>query len=131
MSNPRLGHIVLGGCEGCYVSLLDAGEALLPLLEAVDLVASPLVARDDVRDLDVVLVEGAVTTTRDLEALKAARAAARTLVAVGSCAVLGGIGGLRNLSSISEVLETAYPDGGRPGSALQMRANGFNSRTRL
>lgn len=118
MSKPRLGHIVLGGCEGCYVSLLDAGEALIPLIEAVDIVASPLVASDDIRELDVVLVEGAVTTEHDVEALQAARAAARTLVAVGSCATLGGIGGLRNLSTVSQVLETAYPDGERPGGDL-------------
>lgn len=115
---PRLGHVVLGGCEGCYVSLLDAGEALIPLLESVDLVASPLVAVDDLTALDVVLVEGAVTTQHDIEALVAARSAAKTLVAVGSCAALGGIGGLRNLSPLADVLEAAYPDGESPGPEL-------------
>lgn len=114
MSKPRLGHVVLGGCEGCYVSLLDAGEALIPLLEAVDLVASPLVAVDDLTDIDVCLVEGAVTTEHDIEALLAARSASKVLVAVGSCAVLGGIGGLRNLSSRDEVLDTALGVGERP-----------------
>lgn len=118
MSKPRLAHVVLGGCEGCYVSLLDAGEALIPLLEAVDLVASPLVAVDDLSDCDVVLVEGAVTTEHDIEVLKAARAASKTLVAVGSCAALGGIGGLRNLSTLDEVFNTAYPDGTRPDGDL-------------
>ncbi|MBU4555876.1 MAG: hypothetical protein KJ747_03290 [Actinobacteria bacterium] len=114
MSKPRLAHVVLGGCEGCYVSLLDAGEALLPLLEAVDLVASPLVAEDDLTDCDVCLVEGAVTTERDIEKLLQARKASRTLVAVGSCAALGGIGGLRNLSTRTEVLDTALGVGERP-----------------
>jgi len=114
MSKPRLGHVVLGGCEGCYVSLLDAGEALIPLLEAVDLVASPLVEVDDLTDIDVCLVEGAVTTEHDIEALLAARKASKVLVAIGSCAVLGGIGGLRNLSSRDEVLDTALGVGQRP-----------------
>lgn len=114
MSKPRLGHIVLGGCEGCYVSLLDAGEALIPLLEAVDFVASPLVAVDDLTDIDVCLVEGAVTTEHDIEVLLAARRASKTLVAMGSCAALGGIGGLRNLASRAEVLDTAFGAGVRP-----------------
>lgn len=122
MSKPRLAHVVLGGCEGCYVSLLDAGEALLPLLEAVDLVASPLVAVDDLRDCDVCLVEGAVTTEHDIEALLAARQASRILVAVGSCAVLGGIGGLRNLSSRAEVLDTALGVGIRPVGLPELTA---------
>lgn len=115
---PRLAHVVLGGCEGCYMSLLDAGEALIPLLDSVDLVASPLIAEDDLTDCDVVLVEGAVTTEHDIESLLKARAASRTLIAVGSCAALGGIGGLRNLSPLGEVLETAYPDGERPGPGM-------------
>jgi len=114
VSKPRLAHVVLGGCEGCYVSLLDAGEALLPLLEAVDLVASPLVAVDDLTDIDVCLVEGAVTTDRDIEALLAARSASKVLVAIGSCAVLGGIGGLRNLTTTRDVLDTALGVGERP-----------------
>lgn len=114
MSKPRLGHVVLGGCEGCYVSLLDAGEALIPLLEAVDFVASPLVAVDDLTDIDVCLVEGAVTTEHDIEVLLAARRASKTLIAMGSCAALGGIGGLRNLSSRAEVLDTALGVGVRP-----------------
>ncbi len=45
MSKPRLAHVVLGGCEGCYVSLLDAHEALIELADTVDLVHSPLSRR--------------------------------------------------------------------------------------
>lgn len=108
MSKPRVAHVVLGGCEGCYVSLLDAGEELLSFLGTVDLVASPVLAEDNLTECDIVLVEGAVTTERDVEKLKAARAAAKTLVAVGSCAVLGGVGGLRNLHTREEVLADGF-----------------------
>lgn len=108
MSKPRLAHVVLGGCEGCYVSLLDAGEGLLELLGKVDVVASPIVSQDELRECDVVIVEGAVTTEADEKKLLAARAAGKTLIALGSCAALGGIGGLRNLHSVNEVMAEAY-----------------------
>lgn len=114
MAKPRLAHVILGGCEGCYVSLLDAGEGLIEFLDSVEVVASPILSEDDLTACDIVLVEGAVTTVDDEAKLIAARAAATTLVAVGSCAVLGGIGGLRNLYTSRRLLSDVY--GERPPS---------------
>lgn len=110
MSKPRLSHVILGGCEGCYVSLLDAHEDLVTLLGSVEVVYSPLTDSGEMQECDVVLVEGAVTTENDVAALREARAKAKTLVAVGSCAALGGIGGLRNLYTSSDVLESVFGD---------------------
>lgn len=111
MSKPTLATVSLGGCEGCHVALLDAHEGLLELLGKADLVYSPFSGPSVIPEtVDVVMVEGAVTNDEDLRRLKAARASAGTLVAIGSCAVLGGIGGLRNLSRLSEVTETAFGD---------------------
>ncbi len=109
MSKPTLATVSLGGCEGCHVALLDAHEGLLDLLAAADLVHSPFSGDEEIPDkVDVAMVEGAVTTEEDLRRLRAARAAATTLVAVGSCAVLGGIGGLRNLDPLDTVTRTAF-----------------------
>jgi len=109
VSKPTLVTVSLGGCEGCHVSLLDAHEGLLDLLGKVELLASPFSGPAEMpAHADVVMVEGAVTTDEDLERLEAARAAAGTLVAIGSCAVLGGIGGLRNLTRLPEVTGRAF-----------------------
>lgn len=111
MSKPTLATVALGGCEGCHVSLLDSDEGLLDLLAAADLVHSPFNGDEEIPSrVDVVMVEGAITNSEDLRRLMAARAAATTLVAVGSCAVLGGIGGLRNLNRVSEVTAEAFGD---------------------
>jgi len=119
MTKPTLATIALGGCEGCHVSLLDAHEGLLDLLEIADLVHSPFSGGDTLPDsVDVVMVEGAITTHEDRERAIAARSAARTLVAVGSCAVLGGIGGLRNLNPLAEVTGRAFGDGHVKSSRL-------------
>lgn len=111
MDKPTLATMALGGCEGCHVSLLGAHEGILDLLGAADLVFSPFSGPDEIpAKVDVVMVEGAITNDEDLRRLKTARAAATTLVAVGSCAVLGGIGGLRNLCDLADVGSTAYGD---------------------
>ncbi len=117
MSKPRLAHVVLGGCEGCYVSLLDAHEGLLDLIEATEIVTSPMIESDEMRECDVALVEGALTNERDVEKLLEAREKSEVLVAVGSCAALGGIGGLRNLMTVDDLMEGVYGDE-RPGEGL-------------
>lgn len=112
MSKPTLATVSLGGCEGCHVALLDAHEGLLDLLAAANLVHSPFSGDEEMPEqVDVVMVEGAITTDEDLRRLLAARAAAGTLLAVGSCAVLGGIGGLRNLDSVATVTRAAFGEG--------------------
>ncbi|MDP1794564.1 MAG: hypothetical protein Q8K63_10565, partial [Acidimicrobiales bacterium] len=116
MSKPTLATVSLGGCEGCHVALLDAHEGLLDLLALADLVYSPFSGPEEIPDsVDVVMVEGAVTSEEDLRRLRAARAAGATLVAIGSCAVLGGIGGLRNLSRLADVKATAFGDAEKSG----------------
>lgn len=109
MTKPTFATVSLGGCEGCHVALLDAHEGLLDLLGEVDYVYGPYSGLDEFpNSVDVAMVEGAVQTEEDRERVRKVRAAAKVVVAIGSCAVLGGIGGLRNLSSRSEVLEQAY-----------------------
>jgi len=115
MSKPRLATLVLGGCTGCHLALLDTHEALLDILEAADLVHSPLTEGDEIPECDIMLVEGAVANEHDEEIVKRAREQAKVLVAMGACATLGGIGGLRNLQTVGEVFETAYGDEAGPG----------------
>jgi F420-non-reducing hydrogenase small subunit len=119
MSKPTLMTVALGGCEGCHVSLLDSHEGLLDLLGVADLVYSPFSGPAEMPTrVDVAMVEGAVTTAEDRERLLKARAAAKTLVAVGSCAVLGGIGGLRNLHQADDVMREAFGDSAEKNASL-------------
>lgn len=122
MTKPTLATIALSGCEGCHVSLLDSHEGLLGVLAQVDLVFSPFSGSDQLPShVDVIMVEGAVANDEDRHRLIEARTAATTLVAVGSCAVLGGIGGLRNLSLLADVMETAFGEGANSKSNLLPR----------
>ena len=94
----RLATIWLDGCSGCHMSLLDMDERLLDVVEKYELVYSPLVDVKEFPDnVDVTLVEGAVSTEADLAKLRKVRARTRALVSLGDCAVTGNIPALRNL----------------------------------
>lgn len=108
MMKPRLASVILSGCTGCHLALLDAHEGFAELLGEVDLVFSPFSGPDEMPEADVVLVEGAVATEHDETVVRRARERAGTLVAMGSCATLGGIGGLRNLECLEDVLAQSY-----------------------
>ena len=97
MTRPTIATVWLDGCSGCHMSLLDMDERLLDVLALADLVYSPLVdAKDYPLDVDVVLVEGAVSTNEDLEKIKKIRARSKVLVSLGDCAVTSNVPGMRN-----------------------------------
>ncbi len=81
----------LSGCAGCEVSLLNAEE----WVERYQLVYMPLVvSAHDVPAVDVLLVSGGVRTDEDLYKLRKAVKQAQQVVAVGTCAISGGVANL-------------------------------------
>jgi NAD-reducing hydrogenase small subunit len=97
MSLPKLATIWLDGCSGCHMSLLDVDERLLQLTAMADLVYSPLVDNKVYPDdVDIVFVEGAVSTDEDMARVKMVRTRSRILVAFGDCAVTTNVPGMRN-----------------------------------
>ena len=109
---PRLATIWLAGCSGCHMSFLDLDERLIELAALADLVYSPIIdVKEFPENVDVTLVEGAVTNADNVEMLKKARVRSKMLVAFGDCAVTGNVTALRNpLGDPKAVLERAYTD---------------------
>jgi NAD-reducing hydrogenase small subunit len=109
MSRPRLATVWLDGCSGCHMSFLDMDERLLEIGERAELVYSPLVDRKDYpEDVDVCLVEGAVSSEEDLDKIRTIRARTRILVSFGDCAVTSNVPGMRNPIGAAPLLERAY-----------------------
>lgn len=117
----RLATVWLAGCSGCHMSFLDLDEWLIDLADRVELVYSPYVDRKDFPpDVDITLVEGAVTNSDNLEMARQLRERTRTVVSFGDCAVTGNVTALRNpLGDPATMLQRVYvesPDrhGARP-----------------
>ncbi len=109
MSKAKLATVWLDGCSGCHMSFLDIDERILLLAEKVDLVYSPLVDNKIFPpDVDVVLIEGAVSSTEDYEKIKLVRSRSKILVALGDCAVTANVSGMRNQFKTADVLHRAY-----------------------
>lgn len=109
MSKIRLATTWLDSCSGCHMSLLDIDERLLDLASQIDLVYSPLVDFKEFPDqVDVTLVEGAISSEDDLTKIRMIRERTRVLVSLGDCAVTGNVPSMRNPFSTETILERVY-----------------------
>jgi NAD-reducing hydrogenase small subunit len=94
------------------MSLLDLDEDLLAIAQKAEVVYGPLVdAREVPEDIDVALVEGAVSSQDDLKKIREIRSRSRTLVAFGDCAVTSNVSSMRNTIPASALLQRVYVDG--------------------
>ncbi len=90
----------LSGCAGCEVSLLNASE----WLDRYKLVYMPLViSAYDVPKVDILLVSGGVRNDEDLYNLRRAVKNAGSVVAVGTCAISGGVANLGNRDDVRKL----------------------------
>jgi len=109
MSKKKLATVWLDGCSGCHMSFLDMDERLLTVVGLADLVYSPLVdAKEFPADVDVTLVEGAVSSESDLHKIKIVRERTKILVSLGDCAVTANVPGMRNPFGVKAVCDRAY-----------------------
>lgn len=108
-TKPRLAVFKFTGCAGCQMELLRLEDELLQIAERID-VAYFMMAQSsvDLGPYDLCLVEGSVSTPRELEELKKIRAASRVLVAFGDCAVAGCIPSIRNWISQHKAESSVY-----------------------
>lgn len=108
----KLATCSLAGCFGCHMSFLDIDEKIIDLIEFVEFNRSPLTDIENCDpDCDVGLIEGGVCNTENIEVLKEFRANCKILIAVGSCAINGGVPAIRNSIDVEECLREAYMDG--------------------
>lgn len=99
-ASERFAVLQLSGCAGCEVSLLNAGE----WVEERVLTYMPLViSAYDVPPVETLLVSGGVRTDEDLYNLRRAVRQADEVVAVGTCAISGGVASLGNRDEVREI----------------------------
>lgn len=109
MSKVRLATVWLDGCSGCHMSFLDMDMILLDLAPKIDLVYSPLVDfKVFPENVDVTIIEGAVSSTEDREKIRHIRERTKTLIALGDCAVTSNVPGMRNIFSPDAIMRQVY-----------------------
>ena len=112
---PRIATVSLAGCFGCHMSLLDLDERLFTLFDKVEFDRSPLTDIKTLGACDLGLVEGGVCNAENVTVLREFRQRCTRLVAVGACAINGGLPAQRNALDVGDVLAGVYRV--RPGLA--------------
>ncbi len=101
--------VSLAGCFGCHMSILDIDAGLLDVIELVEFNKSPLT---DIKTFNgrchLGIVEGGCCNAENIEVLREFREKCDILVALGECAIWGGLPAMRNTVPLSECLEEAY-----------------------
>ncbi|MHB8835645.1 MAG: NADH-quinone oxidoreductase subunit B family protein [Candidatus Methylomirabilia bacterium] len=122
MWRPKTAFFDLSCCEGCQLQVVNAGETLLEIVSLVDIVEFREVLSETWDgELDVAFVEGSVTDEHAAGRLEKIRARTKILVALGSCATIGGVNGMKNAFDPAEVGRVVYgEDRGRfPAAATR------------
>jgi NAD-reducing hydrogenase small subunit len=112
MKKVKVATAWLDGCSGCHMSLLDMDAAIIPLSRRIDIVYGPLVdAQEFPEDVDVTLVEGAVSSQDDLNKVQKIRQRTKILISMGDCAVTGNVPAMRNSIPVQKLLQRIYVEG--------------------
>jgi NAD-reducing hydrogenase small subunit len=112
MKKVKVATVWLDGCSGCHMSLLDMDAAIISLGRKIDIVYGPLVdAQEFPEEVDVTLVEGAVSSQDDLNKIRKIRQHTQVLISLGDCAVTGNVPAMRNNIPVNKLLQRVYVDG--------------------
>jgi NAD-reducing hydrogenase small subunit len=92
------------------MSLLDIDERLAIIAELADIRSTPVtdLKEPDETGVDVGILEGGLNNSYNEEVLHRMRNRSKILVALGDCAVFGGVPALRNFCGVDEALKRAY-----------------------
>jgi len=116
MEKPKVGFYWCASCGGCEEAVLDLNEDILKVVDAVDIIFWPVALdfkKKDVESMEdgsvtVSFINGAVRLSEQEEVVKLLRKKSGLVVAFGSCAHMGGIPALANISNKNEIFKRAY-----------------------
>jgi len=116
MAKPKVAIYWCASCGGCEEAVVDLAEDILKVVDAVDIILWPVAMDFKYKDIEampdksiaVSFINGAIRTGEQEKIAKLLRQKSNLVIAFGSCAHLGGIPGLANVSNRKEIFETAY-----------------------
>lgn len=112
MAKPKVASDWLAGCAGCHMSFLNIDERIIELTKLVDLRSTPItdLKEPDIEGVDVGILEGGINNSYNEEVAIRMRERCKILVALGDCAVFGGVPAMRNFCGAEAAMKRAYID---------------------
>jgi len=109
-AKPKAAFFDFTDCEGCQLQFANMGATLLALTELVDIVNFREIMSEQGEDYDVAFIEGSITTDTDVKRIKRIREKAKVIIALGSCATIAGVNGIKNRTSLDVAKQRVYGD---------------------
>jgi len=100
---PKIAFFDFTSCEGCQLTVVDSLQTHPELLEVVDIVQFREAMSERGEDYQIAFIEGSCTRQSDEARLQKIRKQAAVVVALGTCAHLGGVNALKALHPLEEV----------------------------
>jgi NAD-reducing hydrogenase small subunit len=117
LRKARVATASLAGCFGCHMAILDMDERLIDLMARVEIDRSPLTDKKRfTQRCDIGIIEGGCCNEENVHVLREFRRNCDTLIALGQCAIMGGLPAMRNAimhsdEPLRECLEEAFITG--------------------
>jgi F420-non-reducing hydrogenase small subunit len=127
---PKVAFYWCASCGGCEEAIVDLGQDILKVVEAVDIVYWPVALDFKKKDLEAMpdgsiaaaFINGGIRMSEQEEMAQLVRRKSQMVIAFGACAHLGGIPGLANFWDKSSIFRTVYhttastvnPEGAEP-----------------
>jgi coenzyme F420-reducing hydrogenase gamma subunit len=112
-AKPKIAVFDFSSCEGCQLTVVDSLQTHLGLLDLVEIVQFREAISEKGEDYLIAFIEGSCTRQSDEERLKKIREQAGMVVALGSCAHLGGVNAMKNRWSVDNVQTYVYGERGK------------------
>jgi len=115
---PKVATCWLGGCGGCDEAVVDINEAIIKVVDAVEMVLWPVALDfkyhhvEAMKDGEIALsiINGNVRNSDHEEVARLLRKKSQLVLAFGACACFGGTPGLANLSTKEDIFDWVYKD---------------------
>ena len=109
-NKPKVAFFDFTCCEGCQLTVVDSLQTHPELLNAVEIVQFREAMTEKGEDYAVAFIEGSCSRQSDEARLKKIREQAAVVVALGTCAHLGGVNALKYLHPLEDVRHYVYGD---------------------
>jgi F420-non-reducing hydrogenase small subunit len=115
-AKPKVAFYWCASCGGCEETIVDLEEKILDVVAAVDIVFWPCAMDFKYSDVEampdksitVAFINGAIRTDEQKHVAALMRQKSQVVIAFGSCACLGGIPALANLTSAGAIFDRSY-----------------------
>jgi len=105
---PKVAFFDFTSCEGCQLTVIDALQDHPGLLSIIEIVQFREAVSEKGSGYQIAFIEGSCSRESDEERVREIRGQADIVIALGTCAVLGGINALKYLHPLEELRRYVY-----------------------